>query len=118
MNDSEIVFFESHAAAQSLKNRWTRLASTYGCMSVALSKDMLTVKPHWFAKWMITALGLDLNHEIPVAQIKGATQTGNWFGYGMVEVDFRTATDENRTILLYLKQDGVFIEALNQMIAE
>ena len=118
MDDSHIIFIESNAAAQSLKNRWTRLASTYGCMSVSLTKDILTIKPHWFAIWMITALGLDLNHEIPIAQIKGVTQTGSWFGYGMVEVDFRTDTNENRTILLYLKKDDEFIEAINTMITE
>jgi hypothetical protein len=118
MNDTAMLFFESNAAAQSQKNNWTRLASTFGCISIALSKDMLIVKPHWFAIWMITALGLDLNHEIPVSQIKGVTQTGNWFGYGMVEVDFMTDANESRTLLLYLKKDSDFIEAVNSMIAE
>ena len=118
MNDSDTIFFESNAAAQSLKNRWTRLASTYGCMMVTLSKDVLTIKPHWFAIWMISALGLDLNHEIPIAQIKGVTQTGNWFGYGMVEVDFMTDANETRTLLLYLKKGPEFIEAVNSLITE
>ena len=117
MNVSKIIFSESNAAAQSLKNNWTRLASTYGCMSVTLTKDVLTIKPHWFAIWMITALGLDLNHKIPVTQIKAVTQTGSWFGYRMVEVDFRSDANENRTLLLYLKQDAEFIEAINTVIA-
>jgi len=86
-------------------------------MSVTLTKDMLTIKPHWFAIWMIIAFGLDLNHEIPVVRIKGVTHTGNWFGYGIIEVDFSTDSDEKRTILLYLKKDSEFIEAVNTMIA-
>jgi hypothetical protein len=118
MNERDIIFFESNAAAQSQKNGWTRLASTYGCMSIILSKDVLTIKPHWFALWMITALGLDLNHEIPVSQITDVTQTGSWFGYSLVEVDFRTDANENRTILLYLKNDRQFIKAINTMITD
>lgn len=118
MNDNEIIFFESNAAAQSQKSGWTRLASTFGCMSITLSTEALTIKPHWFAIWMTTALGLDLTHDIPVTQIKAVTPTGNWFGYGMVEVDFRTDAHENRTILLYLKQDSEFIEAVTPMITE
>ena len=118
MIDSDSLFYEANAAAQSQKSGWTRLASTYGCISISLSNDVLTIKPHWFAIWMITALGLDLNHEIPIAQIKHVIQTGNWLGYGIVEVDFKTDTNENRTIMLYLKKDSEFIEALNQVIAE
>ena len=114
---NKVLFSESHAAAQSQKNGWTRLASTYGCMSITLSKDVLIIKPHYFALWMITALGLDLNHEIPITYIKNVTQTGKWFGYGMVEVDFRIDTGENRTILLYLKKDREFIDTISEMIA-
>jgi len=34
MDNHEELFFERYAAAQSLKNVWTRLASTYGCIKV------------------------------------------------------------------------------------
>jgi len=34
MDNNEVLFFERYAAAQSLKNVWTRLASTYGCIRV------------------------------------------------------------------------------------
>ena len=43
MQTSEILFFEAHAAAQSLKNAWTRLASTYGCIKVLLTREKLTI---------------------------------------------------------------------------
>ena len=32
VDSNEVLFFEHHAAAQSLKSVWTRLASTYGCI--------------------------------------------------------------------------------------
>ena len=62
MDSDEVLFFEHYAAAQSFKSVWTRLASTYGCIMVVLSRRTLTIKPHWFAKWLISPLGLDLKN--------------------------------------------------------
>jgi len=90
MKKDELLFFEHHAAAQSLKNAWTRLASTYGCMMVLLSRETLTIKPHWFAKWLIILLCLDLCHEIPLVNIRSVEEKGKWFSYGKAELDFVT----------------------------
>lgn len=113
MAPDDVLFLEHHAAAQSLKNAWTRLASTYGCMMVVLSPEMLRIRPHWFAKWMIGLMGLDLSHEIPVSRIKSVTETGKWFGYGKVELQYEPAPGDSRTILLYLKQYSEFIHQVN-----
>jgi hypothetical protein len=110
MDGNEELFSEHNAAAQSLKNGWTRLASTYGCIMVVLSRSTLTIKPHWFAKWLIILLGLDLCHEIPVTNIRGVTETGKWFSYGKVELRFETMDGEDRRILLYLKKHREFID--------
>ena len=52
------------------------------------------------------------------AHIKGVAHAGNWFGYGIIEVDFRTDIDERRKTLLYLKKDGEFIEVVNTTITK
>jgi hypothetical protein len=77
MDNNEVLFCEHYSAAQSLKNNWTRLASTYGCMMIVLSRKMLMIKPHWFAKWLINPLNLDLRHEIPIASIRDVRRWGN-----------------------------------------
>ena len=118
VDSNEVLFFEHHAAAQSLKSVWTRLASTYGCIMVVLSRKKLMIKPHWFAKWLINLLGLDLSHEIPITNIKGVMEMGKWFGYGKVELRFETLEGEDRRILLYMKKYCEFIDkttnAINQ----
>jgi len=114
--ENEALFFEAHAAAQSLKNAWTRLASTNGCVTVRLSRDTLTVRPHWFARWLIALLGLDLYHQIPVVDIRGVEEKGEWWGYGKVEVRFAATGGEERRILLYLKRHREFAEALGRLI--
>lgn len=115
MDDTETLFFESYAAAQSLKSTWTRLASTYGCMMVFLSRETLTIRPHWFAGWLISLLCLDLTHHIPIKYIEGVTEAGKWYGYGKVELEFLTAHSEKRRIFLYLKNYRKFIAAVNNI---
>ena len=118
MDDNDVHFSEHHAAAQSLKNRWTRLASTYGCIMVVLSRKNLVIKPHWYARWLLSLLCLDLNHEIPVANIRGVADMGKWYNYGKVELRFKTVGGEERKIWLYMKKCREFVDkttnAINQ----
>jgi hypothetical protein len=116
MDSNEVLFSESYAAAQSLKNAWTRLASTYGCMKIVLYREMLTIKPHWFAKWLISPLALDLCHEIPITNIIGAKEMGKWFSYGKVELHFVTKDGESRRILLYMKKYHKFLDTVKNAI--
>lgn len=110
MDRTEEMFFEHYAAAQSMKSVWTRLASTYGCIMIVLSRESLTIKPHWFAKWLISLLGLDLCHEIPITNIIDVKEMGTWFRYGKVEVHFKTVDGEDRRILLFMKKYREFID--------
>lgn len=110
------LFRENHAAAVSLKNDWTRLASTYGCMMIVLTSARLTIRPHWLIKWLIDLLQLDLTHEISVTRIKGSSLIGRWAGYGKVELSFQTAGGEERKILLYMKQAREFVNKVSTII--
>ena len=116
MDSNEVLFFEPYAAAQSLKSVWTRLASTYGCIMVVLSRETLAIRPHWFAKWLISLLGLDLCHEIPVTSIRGVTEMGKWFSYGKVELHFVTIDGDDQRILLYMKKYREFIDTAKNAI--
>ena len=116
MDGNEVLFFEHHAAAQSLKSAWTRLASTYGCIMVVLSRKKLMIKPHWYAKWLINLLGLDLSHEIPITNLRGVMEMGKWFSYGKVELRFETLEGEDRRILLYMKKYREFIDKATNAI--
>jgi hypothetical protein len=95
-----------------MRSTWTRLASTHGCMLVVLSPEMLTIKPHWFARWMIKVLGLDLYHEIPINNINRTRELNRWFSRGKVEVCFVTPEGDKRSVLLYLKNPGEFVDAV------
>jgi len=113
--ESEALFFEPYAAATSLKNAWTRSASTYGCMMILLSRETLTIRPHWFARWIISLLGLDLYHEIPVSKIRGLEKVGQWYSYGKVELRFVTTGGEERRILLYMKKHRELINMVKKL---
>jgi hypothetical protein len=110
MDSDQALFSEHYAAAQSLKSPWTRMASTYGCIMVVLSRKMLTITPHWFAKWALSLLALDLNHEIPINNVKSVTKKEKCFGYGKIELHFVTIHGVNQKILLYLKKYQEFVD--------
>ena len=116
MDSDEVLFCEHYAAAQSLKNAWTRLASTYGCMKIILFPKILIIKPHWFAKWLISLLRLDLCHEIPITNILGAIEMGKWSHYGKVELQFQTVDNQNQKILLYMKKYSEFIDKIKSEV--
>ena len=118
VGNNEVLFSEQHAAAQSLKNAWTRLASTHGCMVVVLSSGTLTIRPHWFAKWLIVLLGLDLCHQVPISNIRSVTEMGKWFSYGKVGLHFETMAGEDRRILLYLKKYREFVDKATNAIRQ
>jgi hypothetical protein len=115
MNAEENLFVETAAAAKSLKNFWTRLASTYGCMQVRLTRQQLIIEPRWFIGWLIKILGLDLYHVAPINQIQAAESRGNWCNYGKVEIKFSNDGNDHK-ILLYLKQHDEFINKAIQVI--
>ena len=112
MDSNEMLFSEHYAAAQSLKSTWTRLASTYGCMKIVLFPNMLIIKPHWFAKWLLSLLRFDLCHEIPITNIINVLETGKWSNYGKVELQFQTVDGRNQKILLYMKKYSEFIDKI------
>ncbi len=114
MND-DMLFFETNAAAQSLKNAWTRMASTYKCMQIRLTEKQLTIRPLPIIGWLTKLLGLDLYHTIPVNRIRAVEDSGNWFSYGKVRLQFQRHGADHR-ILLYLKKHAEFRVRLEQII--
>jgi hypothetical protein len=114
MNE-DVLFFETNAAAQSLKNLWTRMASTYKCMQIKLTERQLTIRPLVIIGWLCKLLGLDLYHTIPVNRIRAVEDNGKWLGYGKVRVQFERDGAENG-ILLYLKKHAEFRDILEQTI--
>ena len=113
MNNDDILLIENYAAAQSMKNGWTRLASTYGCMMIVLSRKKLMIKPHWFVIWLICLLRLDLCHEIPLESIRKVEEIGRWYSYGKVELRFQVSKEKDRKIILYMKNAAEFVERLS-----
>ena len=82
-------------------------------MMIRLTRQKLTVKPHWFATWPIGLLHLDLRHEIPVAKIRGVRELGRWGGYGKVEVHFQAADGKDQTLLLFMKRSREFVDKVS-----
>ncbi len=113
--NEEFVFFESGAAALSLKSTWTKLASTYGCMEVSLSHLYLKIKPGRGIGWLIKPLNLDLNHTIPISEITSVEKKGSSMGYREIRISFRDSGYEEREIILYIRKHEDFLTELDKL---
>ncbi len=113
--DEELIFLEGNAAALSLKNGWTKLASTYGCMVVSLSQRHLIVKPRKSLDWLIKLFNLDLDHTILVGEITSIEKKGKSLGYREIRISFRNAEYQERVLLLYLRQYEKFLTAMKHL---
>ena len=108
----DVIFFEPAAAARSLKSWWTRLASTYDCMQVILSREHLIIRPRKLPAVLIRALRLDLDHAIPTLRISTVERTGSFLSYGKILVSFSTGDGAHPGVELYLRNAGDLLRHL------
>jgi hypothetical protein len=113
----EVIFYESNAVVQSLKNFWTRMASTYKCIQVILSQNHLIIKPHFFIGWIMYLLRLDAYHSIPINDIKFIERKGDWMGYKKLRISFTSEEGVEKDILLYVnaKESDNFLNKIEQV---
>ena len=110
-----MLFIDNRAAAKSLKNAWTRMASTYHCIRVSLDHDQLVVRPRPAISWLISILCLDLNHAIPLTSITGVRLVGKWGEQKIVQVSFLGSEGRVKEILLYLHGGDDFARWMGEL---
>lgn len=111
----EPLFVDHQAAARSLKNAWTRMASTYRCIQVTLYQEHLTVKSRPLIGWLISLLRLDLDHQIPLSKIEYALPVGEWDSRPIIQVRFLGDNGESNNIILYLARPAELIQHLKTL---
>ncbi|MBD3369276.1 hypothetical protein GF402_02815 [Candidatus Fermentibacteria bacterium] len=109
------LYSESYVAAKSLKNAWTRMASTYGCIRVALTDRHLVVEPQGLGGLLVKMSNLDLEHRIPVGEVTSVEKRRKYFGLTEVQVAFGSSDGSPGRLLLYLRRPDEFIARLKPM---
>jgi len=114
----DVIFFEPTAAARSLKNSWTRMASTYDSIQVILSREHLIIKPRTMLSKLIATLQFDLNHVIPTHRITAVEPRGEYLSYRKIRVGFSTEDGEHEGVELYLRKSDDFLEQIGTVIRQ
>ena len=110
-----LLFEERRAMAQSQKNLWTRMVSTWKCVFVRLSPELLTVGLHGLMGALVAPFGPDLDHEIPLYRIRRVERRPrSVLGHGEVSVKFDLEEGE-RELLLYLCRADEFAGILESI---
>ena len=114
--EGNTLFQEKYAMAQSQKSLWTKMVSTWKCINVTLTSTRLRVKLHGLFGWLVKPVGADLDHMIPVSDIKSAEKRRNVLGYTEISVVFSLQSGGERELLLYLKRGEEFLNFLNSIM--
>ncbi|MEN8208002.1 MAG: hypothetical protein ABFR50_02005 [Candidatus Fermentibacteria bacterium] len=115
MPEGSLLFREQYAMAQSQKNGWTRSVSTWKCITVSLSATHLNVKLHGLFGLLVKPFSADLDHTIPLIDIRSVVKKRNYFGYSEISVVFSLRSGGERELLLYLKRGDEFLNLLDSM---
>ncbi len=116
MAEGSLLFQEQYAMAQSQKNGWTKCVNTWKCITVSLSATHLQVKLHGLFGLIVKPFNADLDHVIPITDIRSAVKKKNFFGYNEISVVFSLQSGGERELLLYLKRGDEFLNLLNSMM--
>ncbi len=114
--EGSMLFQEKYAMAESQKNAWTKMISTWKCITVSLTSSHLYVKLHGIFGWLIMPFGADLDHAVPVTDIRSAEKRKNVLGYDEISVVFSLQSGGEREVLIYLKRGEEFLNLLNSMM--
>ena len=114
--EGSLLFQEKYAMAESQKNAWTKMNSTWKCIAISLTSSHLYVKLHGIFGCLVIPFGADLNHAIPVTDIRSAEKRKNVLGYTEISVIFSLQSGGERELLLYLKRGEEFLNLLRSMM--
>ncbi len=115
MSEGSLLFQEQYAMAQSQKNGWTKSVNTWKCITVNLSATHFQVKLHGLFGLLAKPFNADLEHTIPITDIKSVEKRKNYFGYNEISVVFSLPSGGERELLLYLKRGEEFLNHLCSM---
>ena len=114
--EGSMLFQERYAMAESQKNAWTKMISTWKCITVSLTSTHLYVKLHGIFGWLIIPFKADLDHAIPITNIRSVEKRKNVLGYNEISIVFSLQSGGERELLLYLKRGEEFLNLLKSMM--
>ncbi len=115
LSEGALLFQEKYAMAQSQKNVWTKLVSTWKCIAVSLSSTHLQVRLHGLFGLLVKPFGADLEHTVPLISVISAEIKGRLMGYDEISIVFNLPSGGERELLLYLKRGEEFLILLNSL---
>ncbi|MBN2586092.1 MAG: hypothetical protein JXA64_05700 [Candidatus Fermentibacteraceae bacterium] len=115
LSEGGILFQERYAMAQSQKNVWTKMVSTWKCIVVSLSSTNLQIGLHGLFGLLVKPFGADLEHTVPLTCVISAEKKGRLIGYDEISLVFSLPSGGRRELLLYLKRGEEFLSLLNSL---
>ena len=116
IDPNETLYRESGASGSSHKNFLTRLGGARGCLVVTATKSEIDVRPSFPFNLMFLPEIYDLQHRIPVQQIRNIERVKHMIGKDSIKIDFIEIGGGLKTIELYLGNADKFMESIGWKI--
>jgi hypothetical protein len=105
------LFFERYGSGNSNKNFLTKLGGASNCLSVAVTRDSLIVRPIFPFNLMFLPEIYGLEYEIPRRNIRSVVEKKGFLGR-ISTLEFSTSDGEQHSIDLRLRGMDQFLKAL------
>jgi len=113
IDSQKVLYRESGASGSSHKNFLTRLGGARGCLVVTTTKNEIDIRTFFPFNLMFIPEIYDLQHRIPVQQIRNIERVKHMIGKDSLKIDFIDQGRGSKTIELYLGNPEKFLDSID-----
>lgn len=110
----EVLFHERFGSGNSCRNLLTRMGGAQNCLLITVTDRELLIRPWFPFNTLFLPEIYDLEHRIPIAQIKSVRERRSWLGGLYVDIEFESSGPECHRITLRLRGKDDFLRALRE----
>lgn len=112
LDPKEALYRESGVSGSSHRNFLTRLGGARGCLVVTATSHEIDVRPSFPFNLMFLPEIYDLQHRIPVQQIRNIERVKHMIGKDSIKIDFLEIGGGYKIIELYLGNTDKFLDSI------
>lgn len=112
IKQSHMRFSENYASGFSHKNIFTKFGGARNALSITVTNEAILTEPVAPFKWLMPFAFNDLEHYIPLKNIKKIEQVSRWGRNGVV-LEFNVAPATTKRIELHLRYREQFLAAIS-----
>ena len=113
LKETQVLFSEKRVSGNSHRTWYTKLGGANNALFVAVTPDVLVVRPHFPFNLMFIPEIYGLESRIPLSQLRSVDPRRK-MGQDIIDIEFETAEGQRERLSLGLRHRARFLEALRK----